>query len=33
MVKEFNRWDIIGTITIFVGVLIILLGNQRSIDS
>ncbi|OCL97148.1 hypothetical protein [Arcobacter porcinus] len=31
--QEFNKWDIIGTITIFVGVLTILLGNQRSIDS
>ena len=31
--QEFNKWDIIGTITIFVGVLTILLGNQKSIDS
>lgn len=27
--QSFNKWDIIGSIIVFVGLLIILLGNQK----
>ncbi|RXJ69756.1 hypothetical protein CRV08_03355 [Halarcobacter ebronensis] len=29
--QNFNRWDIIGSIVVFAGILIILLGNQKLI--
>lgn len=28
--QEFNRWDITGTLVVFIGVAIILFGNQKA---
>ena len=30
--QAFNKWDIIGSSIIFIGVIVILLGNQKSIN-
>lgn len=29
--QEYNRWDITGSLVVFLGVAIILLGNQKSL--
>ncbi|WP_198306105.1 YnfA family protein [Arcobacter vandammei] len=28
--QEFNRWDIVGSLVVFIGVAIILFGNQKA---
>lgn len=30
--QAFNKWDIIGSLIVFIGILIILLGNQKTIN-